>query len=334
VPRPRRRRAGPLDAARPADPLADLEARLERALAALLPDVALREGGSVEPALVHAGIPRAEAERVISFRTRLRQLRFGPEGGADPGSVLIEGEALLAGLVPRQRRRQVVTGVVVLLLLARGLGAQGTPPEQLYEAGAYQAAAAGFAREALADPELPAPWFNLGSARFRAGEDAFALAAWIRAARLAPRESGVRRALLLLPPADAAASRLLWVCPVTPDELWLIGILAWATGWVGRLSRRRWEGRWVVLLAGGAMFVAAGAMLDREYHRPVAVVVTNGPLRLSPNETAPGVGELPRVGAVLIESRSGAWARVRGSGGEGGWILAEQLAPLDPTPGS
>jgi tetratricopeptide (TPR) repeat protein len=221
-----------------------------------------------------------------------------------------------------------------VLLLAAGaptpgpgsLFAQAAVPEQLYEAGAYRAAAEGFRRRVEVEPNVPTHWLNLGDAYYRSGDDAAALAAWIRGARLAPRDAGIRRALLLLPPADAAAARWLWVSPVTPAELWLVGVVAWVAGWAGVLWSRRLRGRWLVLLAGAGALFGAGAALDRWYLRPIAVVESNASLRLSPHELAPAVGEIPALGAVRPEVRRGSWLRVTSPGGELGWIRQEDVA--------
>ena len=106
------------------------------------------------------------------------------------------------------------------------MNAQSNAPEQLYDAGALGSAAAGFLARATAAPDVGAHWYNLGAARLRLGMDGSALGAWTRAARLLPRDHTIRRALVLVPPADGASARQLWVSPFTPDELWLIA--AWA----------------------------------------------------------------------------------------------------------
>ena len=88
------------------------------------------------------------------------------------------------------------------------------------------------------------PAVNLGDAAYRAGDDAAALVAWVRAARLSPRDGGVRRALLLVAPADAGAASSLWVSPFAPAELWLVGLIVWLTGWGAIIASRRFRGRW------------------------------------------------------------------------------------------
>ena len=200
--------------------------------------------------LLHqAGIPHDQAREIAALRDRLRQARFGGQAGAATSTLLPEIDTALALLGERTRmsgrRWQRRAGLLGLLLVGVGIVAVSAqaPPEQLYEAGAYRAAADGFQRQALAAPSLPAPWFNLGAAAWRAGDDARALAAWTEAARLTPRDRGVRRALGLVPPADASAVAALWIAPLNPDELALLGFVAWLTGAIGVLVGRRLRGR-------------------------------------------------------------------------------------------
>ena len=63
---------------------------------------------------------------------------------------------------------------------------------KLYEQGKFPEAAAAY-RQALAPAGGSAAlWFNLGNAQFKAGQTGRAIAAWLQAERLAPRDPGVR----------------------------------------------------------------------------------------------------------------------------------------------
>lgn len=308
--RPRRRRAVPTPATE-SDPLASAERRLRRALAV-------------------AALPVAETTRLRALLARVEAARFAPgQAGTDAALLGAVGAALgaaAAGQAEPGRRWRHRTGLTGALLVA-GLGSLPgqTVPEQLYEAGAYRAAADGFRRRALLSPEVTTHWFNLGDAAYRAGDDGLALAAWVRAARLSPRDHGIRRALLLVAPADAGAGRLLWVAPVTPAELWLLGLVVWLGGWGGVLWTRQWRGRWLVLLGGGVLLLLAGSALARWYAAPVAVAAANAELRLSPHGLAPAVGEVPRLGTVELGPVRGGWIRVETAGGQPGWMLREAL---------
>ncbi|MEO8139966.1 MAG: BatD family protein [Gemmatimonadota bacterium] len=311
--RPRRRRATVAPVSE-SDPLAAAERRLQRAMSAA----------------VHA--PEGLAQ-IAELHARVEAARFAPGAPAAVADLLRETEAALAQPAGRgtgtERRWRSRTGITVVLLLGcLGSLQSQTVPEQLYEAGAYRAAADGFRRRAVLSPDVTTHWFNLGDAAYRAGDDAVALAAWVRAARLSPRDHGIRRALLLVTPADADAGRLLWVAPVAPSELWLLGLVVWFCGWAGVLWTRHFRGRWLVLLSGGALLLAGGSALERWYHTPVAVVAANAQLRLSPHGLAPAVGEVPRLGTVKLGATRGGWIMVETSAGQEGWMLRDDLQSL------
>lgn len=337
VPWPRRRHglAAPVARSRAADPLADAERRLAAGLRALGAGPGDWDHGALEVALIQAGLDANEARLLSDLRERLRRARFAGDPAAQSALVGQVDAALNArgASVPapgrRWRERAGLASLLLLALLSRRAGAQAAP-EELYQAGAYRAAAAGFRLEATTAPDITSYWFNLGAAAWRAGDDAQALAAWTRAARLAPRDGAVARGLGLVPPADGPASTALWVSPLSPDELWLIGLLVWLVGVSGWVVTRRLRGRWVVLIGGGVLFLAASVVLDRWYSRPLAIVMSNGTLRLSPHELAPAVGEVSRLGTVRPEVRRGDWVQVEASGGQRGWLRQEDLAALQP----
>ncbi len=332
----RPKRAAPPAAVRsdPGGSLAGAERRLDAALRVLVPSLAERDDGNLARALRRAGLEPATAEELARLRDKLRAARFAPDGSTATQALIREVDTAVSGLGgsgnPGQRRwrRRVGLGVVLLLASSPLPSQTQAPAEQLYEAGAYRAAAVAFRRLAELESEVPSRWLNLGDAAYRAGLDAQALAAWTRAARLAPRDPGIQRALLLLPPADAAAARWLWVAPFTPEELWLVGAVVWLAGWAGVLWGRQFRGRWTVLLAGAVVLFGLSAGLTHWYRQPVAVAATNASLRRSPHELAPAVGEVPALGAVRVELVRGTWYRVAGTGGQEGWMRSDDLERL------
>lgn len=315
------------------DPLAAIEVRLQQALARLAPGLSDAGDAELTASLIRSGMEPQAAQRVTKVRSGVRRARYARDAEVNTAALGRELEGLLQLLTPqgedgrrRWRERAGLTAMFLLLVSPAQLSAQ-TPPEQLYEAGAYSAAADGFQRRALAAPEVTTNWFNLGDAAWRAGDDAQSLAAWVRAARLSPRDQGVRRALLLVPPGDPWAARNLWVSPVAPAELWLLGLIAWGVGWVGAAWSRGLRGRWLVLIGGGVVLFAGAAALSHWYRRPVAVLAANQVLRLSPHELAPPAGEVARLGTVILGERRGAWVRVVAQGGQEGWIPGQELRP-------
>lgn len=311
---PRRRRGGPaVPAGAAPEPLGHAARRLDQAL----------RTPRLDPEL---------AARLTDLRRRIESVRYGPGAAPANATLLGEVEAALAAIATRQGtegrwRRRAGIATIVCLTATGALRSQSVP-EQLYEAGAFRAAADGFRRRAVLAPEVTAHWVNLGDAAYRSGDDAAALAAWVRAARLSPRDHAIRRALLLVSPADADAGRALWVSPLTPDELWLIAFVVWIAGWTGLLVTRQVRGRWLVLLAGALLLFGGGAALGHWYDRPVAVVAQNSQLRLSPHELAPPVGEVSRLGTVVLGGARGGWVMVESSGGQPGWIRRDELESL------
>ena len=289
--------------------------------------------GRLAHRLTEGGLLPDEEAAVRALAGRVEAMRFAPPGDYRKGALLQEAEAVLERLRSRPRpgagRWRQRVGIAGLLLLGLGGASRAqTQPEQLYEAGAYRAAAEGFRRRALDAPGVPNHWFNLGDAAYRAGDDATSLVGWVRAARLSPRDAGIRRALQLVAPADPGAANSLWVAPLTPSELWLLGLIAWLAGWAGILWMRQIRGRWVVLLAGGALLILLSEALARWYAAPLAVVGSNDQLRLSPHELAPAVGEVARLGTVRLGPGRGAWIRVDAGAGQRGWMRREGLQPI------
>src|SRR5213078_3215822 len=192
-----------------ATPLSRL-GRLEHAFHALLashvPDPVARDGDGLARALRAAGVESAVADHVMRLRDRLRAARYGPRGLGDAAELAAEIEQVLGvlGAEPHggRRVRLFSTLCCAALLAPRGSLAQGPSAEALYAAGALRAAADSFAARAAAEPRTAAHWYNLGATLYRAGADGKATTAWIRAARLAPREPAIRRALRLLPAPD------------------------------------------------------------------------------------------------------------------------------------
>jgi hypothetical protein len=200
------------------------------------------------------------------------------------------------------------------------------PPEQLYASGALNAAAAGFAQRTEIDPDVPAHWFNLGTTHFRLGNGGAALAAWSRAERLAPRDREIRRALRLVPVPESGSARALWVPPVTPEELVLLGGLLWIAGWIGYAWNRR--SHWLVLVVAGLIAGGGSLGLHRWYQRPLGIVTAANALAISPHELAPAVAPVHVGSVVHVLQREHHWAMVREIGGNIGWLPLQSLEEI------
>ena len=310
-------------------PWLEVQHRLDRALA-----VALQEG-STDPvnlsrALREAGADAGLADRVVAVRDRLGVERFAQRGGAAPGALLDEARAVaeaLEGLVRRGRGNAVRAGMIgALVLLAIPGAAQQVPAERLYETGAYRAAMEAFTVRATAAPEVVANWYGLGASAYRLGADGAAVAAWTRAARLAPRSRTLARAMLLVPAPDPASAEWRRVLPFTSEESFLVAVVLWIAAWGGVVLSGRWRGRWAVVGAGALAAALVAGWSARETRHPLGILTATAPLRVSPVGRAPGSRDLPVGTAVRPELRRPGWTLVRAATGEVGWVSAAQVA--------
>ena len=330
--------AAPIEGTR----LGDLERQFLKVLTARVADAPAREGAGLVRALQVAGVDRSVALRAVHVRDRLRAARYGPRGVEDLKSLHAELEQVLRALeserVGRRSRASRLGASLAVLLSFCAAGAavraQGmenvTGAEALYRAGALRAAADSFAARAAADTLNPAHWYDLGAALYGSGADGKAIAAWVTAQRLAPRNAVIRQARTLLPPPDGITEDLLAVGPVTPGECGLVAAALWVACWGAALLVRR---RAVAAVLG---FLALGAALvgQIERHRrarPVGVIVSAAtPVRAAPYGSASASIVLEPGVAVLVEDQfnGGQWLRVRRPDGVQGWVQAGQVARL------
>lgn len=309
-----------------------LDHELRAALGRRLGPSATAEGRQLTAALRAAGVDASLAVHLTRVSERLRQAVFGPPGTADTDELAAEVDAVLralSGETPGAERRELVQVATVLLLAAllpAGLGAQAPRPEDLFAAGAFRAAADSFTLRVEREPAVAAYWYNLGASFYRLGEDGRARAAWIRAARLAPRDPSVRRALELLP-ADPLARRIAPTAPVTPHEAWFAAAVAWLLGWSAvawRRTRRVGAG----VLAAAVALGAVGWYVDRQYRRPAAIVLRDDvALRQAPHPAADGARTLGAGDAVQVVRREGAWLLVSRESARG-WVLIGDVGRL------
>lgn len=330
--------AAPIEGTR----LGDLERQFLKLLTARVADAPAREGAGLVRALQVAGVDRSVALHVVRVRDRLRAARYGPRGVEDFKSLQSELEQVLRSLESeRVGRRSRASGLgaslaVLLSVCAAGAAvrAQGmenvTGAEALYRAGALRAAADSFAARAAADTLSPAHWYDLGAALYGSGADGKAVAAWVTAQRLAPRNAVIRHARTLLPPPDAITEDLLAVGPVTPGECALVGAALWVACWGALLLVRR---RAVAAVLGSlALGAAVFGQIERHRRaRPVGVIVSAAtPVRAAPYGSASASIVLEPGVAVLVEDQfnGGQWLRVRRPDGVQGWVQAGQVARL------
>lgn len=306
----------------------EFRANLER----LVPDMDAREGDGLPAALRAAGVEAPVATHASRVRDRLWQALYGPEGTSDPLELRAEVHEVLRALPGgqhRSRRMVRAAGLVGVLgmIWAGAASAQSTTAEQLYEAGAFRAAADSFLIRASQHPADPSQWFNAGAALFGAGEETAARVAWVKAARVAPRNGTVRAALQLVPPVNSHARTNTWIAPVTVMELALVGTILWVIGWLTYTFSARAR-RALPVAAFGLVVAGLAAYLHDRYTEPVGLVlVPNAAVREAPYGTAPATTRFAQGGAVRIELSEGAWLLVR-RGGYQGWVLSAEVGRL------
>ncbi len=316
-------------------PLQRLERDFREAVRHLVSGDDLGEGDGLANALRAAGVETAVAEHAARVRDRLRHAVYGPDGASDPDELAAEVRSTLEAL----RGEKVGSGAsrlggVVLLVAAVALGsltttlqAQRLTAEDLFERGAFRAAADSFAARVAAHPESARDWYNLGSAYYRLRDDTRAKASWIRAARLAPRYTAISQALRLLPPPDRATARLLRVAPLTPAEMLLIALVSWGVGW-SLLTLRAGRKLAVVSFGLAIAFAAAAWTTEAHYAGPVALMrAADTPLRVAPYGSARPRLSLEAGVAVEVSREEGGW--VLATRGEvQGWLLVREVEPL------
>ncbi len=308
-----------------------LEAEFIEVLERLLPSDVIPVGGGLADSLRAAGVDPSLAAHAARVRDRLRQARYGPDGSGDPeelGAEVQEVRRALGGTVLPASRAKLMTAVLAVLLVIGGaIPLSGQAPEQLYEAGAVRLAADSFAARTRSAPLVAAHWYNLGNAWQRLGEEARARAAWLRAARLAPRRDVVRRALEATPAPGPSSGNLTWVSPVTPGEAIVGGLTLWIVAWVA--IARRWRRRTALAVALVAVLLSGyGGYVRGHYSRPIAVVLQREtPLRSAPYGRASAATVLDQGAAVRLERAWGRWLLVR-SGREQGWLLNAEVVKL------
>jgi len=318
-------------------PLGRLEREFLAVLASHVSDPFARDGDGLAQALRAAGVESAVADHVKRLRDRLRAARYGPRGLGDEAELAAEIQQVLRVLgadgSPGGTGRShpaVTTGLLLLLAFAPRVESQQTPSaEALFEAGALRAAADSFAARAARDPRDPAHWYNLGATLYRAGADGKATTAWIRAARLAPRNQVIRRALRLLPAPDPVTEQLLGVGWATPVEWALLGGASWVVLWLAVAAGARRRVPLVLIAAVAAAAALLGATEWQRRHQPVGVVTADAaPVRAAPYGGASAAATIPAGGALLVGRRYGLWSEVYRKDGIHGWVLGEEIVGL------
>ncbi len=247
--------------------------------------------------------------------------------------------------------------MAALALLASLVCAQDTADplakgEERYRLGDFEGAVAAY-REALASGlDGARVQYNLGNALYRAGKPGEAIAHWLAARTLAPRDADIRanlqRALLERPQG-----------PPAPSPSWLHALVSWA---IDALTLSELAGAaavlyWLAVVVGIALLVrlrpsrslrralialavlagittALGIGRWWCYHqvRRAVVVAESTTINTGPGESF-GAAQTVSEGCILrIVGEDSGWTKVVAEGGARGWVRDEAVARV-PGPG-
>ncbi len=366
-PEPRRRRPrGRQQALRDLRPLAEagdpafftrLRGTLLEWLAERLhrPGLASRGVVQIQHALEDAGVPPPVALEVVALLERCARLRYTPEppSAETAPELLREAQRLLALVdkeaVSERSLRAATEGSGTLLMLAAGLlvlaplprpatqvSMEGAPrwfAEGLtaYGRGEYRQAAELFEMARAERPRDPNLLYNLGNAYYELDERGKAVAHWIRALRLRPRDRDARFNLHLVVSDDPVIGGALPPLPLSRDELAVLFAMLWFVGCGILIARRRWARGWMRVGAVAALVMAAlcaGLLLyPRSQYAVIASLDSTlraGPVRQSEILASPAPGTGYRV-----QERRGEWLRVSRGGDSEGWIELAKVELID-----
>lgn len=328
---------------------AELSALFRDWLADRLGDAGLRraDAESVRRALEDQGVPSSVNRAAAALLTRLASARFAPvrPDARARNAMLDELERLVEAIDRQVRRPKSATTTallaVALLLAAPAAGLARAPQEDRFAAGyaAFQngdlpAARDHFAAYVAARPLDAHGWYNLGNAYHHSGDHARALWAWLRAARLDPRDRDTRHNLRAAGAPVSLVDQVLPTVPVTAEELLLLASLAWLLGGtaLARFALKRGRSAGIVGVTGVVVALLALGAWVAEYRRPPLAIVLEPetPVRAAPNLHAEQIFVLPAPVAVQVRdsTEGGVWLRILAADGTEGWVESIQLGRL------
>lgn len=253
-------------------------------------------------------------------------------------------------------RRAASLLAVVGLLATSPLAARAAEPDALtrgveaYTRGDFATAAESW-RQALAEGyDGPRVHYNLATALYRDGRLGPAIAHYLCAATMAPRDADIRanlqRALMERPQGPppmspswlhALVGAVVATCTLSEFALGAM-LMYWLAAGAGialllGAGRHRLVRRVVIACAllGIILGVLAVARWWSYHHVQRAVVaVESAPLHAGPGEGFEAAQILTEGSIVRVLSRDGSWARVNAEGDVRGWVNASALVMVSP----
>lgn len=300
-------------------------------------------------------------ESLVDLVTRCEAVRYGLVESEQSGMDLAtEAESLLATLAAAAVKAPVVVLkclLVSLMVLGITMGGEvsaqeagtgpGADPMRLMAEG-VRAYTDGDLGEAVARFEAAAAvshdadvYYNLGNARARRGELGYAVANYLRASRLAPRDPDIRANLAWvrshtrdielegapLPPvirqlgAILAALSLDELCLLLIAAFWFAAlVIAWAwwrTGWTPAMRRLGIASGFVLL---AVLANSAWCWYDHRVKDVAVVVVAEVDVRSGPETSFPVVFQVHDGLTLQVKARRDDWSQVTLGGEWNGWL--------------
>jgi hypothetical protein len=318
-----------------------------------LPDLPTQGVVQVQHALEDAGVPPPVALEVIAVLEECGRLRYAPDppGAGLAREMLSRGERLLA-LVDKEavseKRLRVSPGTGSALLLGLVILLPGSAAAQqagldgavarwfqegvsAYSRGEYALAGGLFEHALELRPQDPNLLYNLGNVHYELDARGKAVAYWVRALRIRPRDGDARFNLRLVVEDDPVLGSALPPVPLSGDELAILFMLFWLGGCAALIARQRWRKASLAFAGGAAVTLALlFAILMLFPHARYAIIAAPeaalraGPVRQSEvlATPAPGIG-------YRVQEERGDWLRVSRGRESEGWIEVGQVEVID-----
>lgn len=230
---------------------------------------------------------------------------------------------------------------------ATGLDSQFDAANKLYAQSKFAEAATAYEKMIQAGDISPALYFNLGNARFKAGQLGHAIAAYRAAEEISPRDPDVRANLQFARnhvsgPKLAVGWWQRWLGTLSANEwVWLSTLAVWVTLGLlitGQLKPalspvlRPWV--WVAIVSSLAVFAATKlALVQNASHRIVIVAVPEASVRNGPFDESPATFTV-HDGAELrtLDNKDGWWQVTDGTS-RIGWVKQDAVigSPRSPS---
>ncbi|KPK81404.1 MAG: hypothetical protein AMS25_06415 [Gemmatimonas sp. SM23_52] len=302
----------------------------------------------VQHALEDSGVPPRVALEVIDVLEECARLRYqaDPPGPTVARAMLTRVDRLLA-LVDREavsEKRLRAAGepggsfyslAILLLALSAGLapaqeGVGAAEPAArwfqegvaAYGRGEYAQARELFERALAVWPQDPNLLYNLGNVHYELGGRGTAVAFWVRALRLRPRDGDARFNLRLVVGDDPVVGSALPPLPLSRDEIALLFTLLWLGGCVALIARRRWR-KGYLTFGGGAALTLAVLCAVLMLYSPSRYAIIAGPdsvLRAGPVRGSEILTSPPPGTGYRVQEQRGDWLRVSRGGESEGWV--------------